>query len=160
MRSLEKIDLKIRWFQEKIAEYQVRLQELQKKRTEVENMEILQTVHEVAATPEEIRQILEQIRSVKGLETAESQMKEEPKDEKEDDKAFDSRCAVFFFAPFDSIAADGDSGRAGCRGVGRITHMHLCHKMQCDNTQSGLSGLCPRCIKLYGKRTGSAEVFL
>ena len=52
MRSLEKIDLKIRWFQEKIAEYQVRLQDLQKKRTEVENMEILQTVHEVAATPE------------------------------------------------------------------------------------------------------------
>ena len=44
-------------------------------------MEILQTVHEVAATPEEIRQILEQIRSVKGLETAESQMKEEPKNE-------------------------------------------------------------------------------
>lgn len=44
-------------------------------------MEILQTVHEVAATPEEIRQILEQIRSVKGLETAESQMKEETKDE-------------------------------------------------------------------------------
>ena len=33
MRSLEKIDLKIRWFQEKIAEYQVRLQDLQKKRT-------------------------------------------------------------------------------------------------------------------------------
>lgn len=81
MRSLEKIDLKIRWFQEKIAEYQVRLQDLQKKRTEVENMEILQTVHEMAATPEEIRQILEQIRSIKGLETAESQMKEEPKDE-------------------------------------------------------------------------------
>ncbi len=52
MRSLEKIDLKIRWFQEKIAEYQVRLQDLHKKRTEVENMEILQTVHEVAATPE------------------------------------------------------------------------------------------------------------
>lgn len=81
MRSLEKIDLKIRWFQEKIAEYQVRLQDLQKKRTEVENMEILQTVHEVAATPEEIRQILQQICSVKGLETAESQMKEETKDE-------------------------------------------------------------------------------
>ena len=81
MRSLEKIDLKIRWFQEKIAEYQVRLQDLQKKRTEVENMEILQTVHEVAATPEEIRQILEQISSGKRLETAESQMKEEPKDE-------------------------------------------------------------------------------
>ena len=60
---------------------EAKLQELQKKRTEVENMEILQTVHEVAATPEEIRQILEQIRSGKGLETAESQMKEEPKDE-------------------------------------------------------------------------------
>ena len=112
MRSLEKIDLKIRWFQEKIAEYQIRLQELQKKRTEVENMEILQTVHEVAATPEEIRQILEQIRSGKGFETAESQM-------------FDSRCAVFFCAPFDCTAADGDSGRTGCRGVGRRTHLYL-----------------------------------
>ena len=125
MRSLEKIDLKIRWFQEKIAEYQVRLQDLQKKRTEVENMEILRTVHEVAATPEEIRQILEQIRSIKGLETAESQMKDEPKDEYEDGKAFDSRCAVFFFAPFDSTVADGDSGRTGCRRVGRRTHLYL-----------------------------------
>ena len=82
MRSLEKIDLKIRWFQEKIAEYQVRLQELQKKRAEVENMEILQTVHEVAAAPEEIRQILDQIHSVKGFEKTEPQtMKEETKDE-------------------------------------------------------------------------------
>lgn len=40
-------------------------------------------------------------------------------------KAFDSRCAVFFFAPFDGTAADGNSGRTGCRRVGRITHLHL-----------------------------------